>query len=112
MAISVACSEGASVNPATRTSSTGTRTPTYKRWSAATSTPSCAPELVVMAAGCGPAWAAKHGTLAPANVPSRTSMRNYRPPMGSPDAEIYLANPAVAAGVRPGRGHRRPTGGD
>jgi homoaconitase/3-isopropylmalate dehydratase large subunit len=52
---------------------------------------------VVMAAGCGPCLGRQHGTLGPGERALSTSMRNYPGRMGSPDAEIYLANPAVAA---------------
>jgi 3-isopropylmalate/(R)-2-methylmalate dehydratase large subunit/methanogen homoaconitase large subunit len=52
---------------------------------------------VVMAFGCGPCLGRQHGTLGPGERALSTSMRNYPGRMGSPDAEIYLANPAVAA---------------
>jgi 3-isopropylmalate dehydratase large subunit len=52
---------------------------------------------VVMAAGCGPCLGRQHGTLGPGETALSTSMRNYPGRMGSPDADIYLANPAVAA---------------
>lgn len=52
---------------------------------------------LVMAAGCGPCLGRQHGTLGPGERALSTSMRNYPGRMGSPDAEIYLANPAVAA---------------
>jgi 3-isopropylmalate dehydratase large subunit len=51
----------------------------------------------VMAAGCGPCLGRQHGTLGPGETALSTSMRNYPGRMGSPDADIYLANPAVAA---------------
>ncbi|HYA00265.1 MAG TPA: 3-isopropylmalate dehydratase large subunit [Candidatus Binatia bacterium] len=52
---------------------------------------------VVMAAGCGPCLGRQHGTLGPGERALSTSMRNYPGRMGSPEAEIYLANPLVAA---------------
>jgi homoaconitase/3-isopropylmalate dehydratase large subunit len=52
---------------------------------------------VVMPFGCGPCLGRQHGTLGPGERALSTSMRNYPGRMGSPDAEIYLANPAVAA---------------
>jgi 3-isopropylmalate dehydratase large subunit len=52
---------------------------------------------LVMAAGCGPCLGRQHGTLGAGERALSTSMRNYPGRMGSPDAEIYLANPVVAA---------------
>jgi aconitate hydratase 2/2-methylisocitrate dehydratase len=52
---------------------------------------------VVMNAGCGPCLGRQHGTLGPGERALSTSNRNYPGRMGSPEAEIYLANPAVAA---------------
>jgi 3-isopropylmalate/(R)-2-methylmalate dehydratase large subunit len=52
---------------------------------------------IVMNAGCGPCLGRQHGVLAPGERALSTSNRNYAGRMGSPDAEIYLANPAVAA---------------
>jgi 3-isopropylmalate/(R)-2-methylmalate dehydratase large subunit/methanogen homoaconitase large subunit len=52
---------------------------------------------IVMNAGCGPCLGRQHGVLAPGERALSTSNRNYPGRMGSPDAEIYLASPAVAA---------------
>ena len=52
---------------------------------------------VVMNAGCGPCLGRQHGTLGPGERALSTSNRNYPGRMGSPEAEIYLANPLVAA---------------
>lgn len=52
---------------------------------------------IVMNAGCGPCLGRQHGVLAPGERAMSTSNRNYPGRMGSPEAEIYLASPAVAA---------------
>src|SRR5438477_6593027 len=52
---------------------------------------------LVMSAGCRPCLGLQHGVLAPGQRALSTSNRNYAGRMGSPQAEIYLANPAVAA---------------
>ena len=52
---------------------------------------------IVMNAGCGPCLGRQHGVLGPGERALSTSNRNYAGRMGSPEAEIYLANPAVAA---------------
>ncbi len=52
---------------------------------------------LVMNAGCGPCLGRQHGVLGPGERALSTSNRNYSGRMGSPQAEIYLANPAVAA---------------
>jgi 3-isopropylmalate dehydratase large subunit len=52
---------------------------------------------LVMNAGCGPCLGRQHGVLGPGERALSTSNRNYAGRMGSPQAEIYLANPAVAA---------------
>jgi len=51
----------------------------------------------VMNAGCGPCLGRQHGVLAPGERALSTSNRNYPGRMGSPEAEIYLSSPAVAA---------------
>jgi homoaconitate hydratase family protein len=52
---------------------------------------------LVMNAGCGPCLGRQHGTVGPRERVLSTSNRNYPGRMGSPEAEIFLANPAVAA---------------
>ncbi|GAC1343844.1 MAG: homoaconitase large subunit [Candidatus Dormibacteria bacterium] len=51
----------------------------------------------VMNAGCGPCLGRQHGVVAAGERVLSTSNRNYPGRMGSPDAEIFLASPAVAA---------------
>jgi 3-isopropylmalate dehydratase large subunit len=52
---------------------------------------------MVMNPGCGPCLGRQHGVVGPRERVVSTSNRNYPGRMGSPEAEIYLASPAVAA---------------
>jgi 3-isopropylmalate dehydratase large subunit len=52
---------------------------------------------LVVNPGCGPCLGRQHGVMGPGERVLSTSNRNYPGRMGSPDAQIYLASPAVAA---------------
>ena len=55
------------------------------------------PELRLRLLDAVPVWDVIKGTLAESERCLSTGNRNFRGRMGSPDSEIYLASPAVAA---------------
>jgi len=52
---------------------------------------------VVSTPTCGPCLGGYMGVLAPGERCISTTNRNFVGRMGSPDSEVYLANPAIAA---------------